>query len=56
MAPRNVLDAAQPDAEGLELLGDVLRLAWRWHGLNDPAAEADDQLRTRIEAAERRTG
>jgi hypothetical protein len=32
----------------------VLRLAWRRHGLNDPTAEADDELRARFEAAERR--
>ena len=44
------LDAAEPDAEELALMGDVLRLAWRRHGLNDPTAEADDELRERVEA------
>jgi hypothetical protein len=43
-----------PGAEGLSLLGDVLRLAWRCHGLNDPTAEVDDELRARFEAAQRR--
>ena len=47
-------EAAEPDSEALELLGDVLRLAWRRHGLQDPTAEADDGLRARMEAAERR--
>jgi hypothetical protein len=42
------LEAAEPDAEGLELLGDVLRLAWRRHGLNDPTAEVDDELRAKL--------
>ena len=50
---REALDAAEPDAEALELLGDVLRLAWRRHGLNDPSAEADEELSARIEGAER---
>jgi hypothetical protein len=45
---REALDAAEPDAEGLSLLGDVLRLAWRRHGLNDPTAEPDDELRARL--------
>ncbi len=44
------LDAAEPDAEGLALMGDVLRLAWRRHGLNDPTAEVPDELRERFEA------
>ena len=48
---RDALDAAEPDAEGLALAGDVLRLAWRRHGLNDPTAEIDDALRERFEAA-----
>jgi hypothetical protein len=52
---REALDVAEPDAEGLELLGDVLRLAWRRHGLNDPSAEADEELPARMEAAERRS-
>jgi hypothetical protein len=51
---RKALKAAEPDSDGLALLGDVLRLAWRRHGLNDPAAEADDELSARMEAAERR--
>lgn len=50
---RAALDAAEADAEGLALLGEVLRLAWRRHGLDDPTAELDDELRTRIEGAER---
>jgi hypothetical protein len=45
------LNAAEPDAEGLELLGDVLRVTWRRHGLRDPTAEIDDKLRERYEAA-----
>ena len=45
------LDAAEPAAEGLALMGDVLRLAWRRHGLNDPTAEVPDELRERFEAA-----
>ena len=45
------LDAAEPSAEGLSLLGDVLRVAWRRHGLNDPEAEVDDDLRERYELA-----
>jgi hypothetical protein len=52
---REALEAAEPEAEALALLGDVMRLAWRRQGLNDPAAEADDELRARMEAAERRT-
>jgi hypothetical protein len=44
------LNAAEPDAEGLELLGEVLRVAWRRHGLRDPSAEIDDNLRERYEA------
>ena len=50
---REALDAAETDAEGVALLGDVLRLAWRRHGLNDPTAEVDDELRARFEAAQR---
>ncbi len=45
------LDAAEPDAEELARMGDVLRLAWRRHGLNDPTAEIDEELRGRYEAA-----
>jgi hypothetical protein len=45
------LDAADPDVEGLSLMGDVLRLAWRRHGLQDSTAEIDDELRERYEAA-----
>lgn len=52
---QDVLDATEPDAEGLALLGDVLRLAWRRNGLGDPSAEADDELRARLETAERRS-
>ena len=48
------LDAAEPDAAGLELLRRVLGVAWRRHGLNDPSAEIDDDLRAAYEAAERR--
>ena len=48
------LDAAEPDAEGLELLMRVLDLAWRRRGLNDPTAELDDDLRAAYEAAQRR--
>ena len=44
------LDAAEPAAEELALMGDVLRLAWRRHGLNDPTAEVPDELRERFEA------
>ena len=50
----DALDAAEPDAEGLELLMRVLGVAWRRHGLNDPTAEMDDDLRAAYEAAERR--
>jgi hypothetical protein len=49
------LDAAEPDPEALALYGDVLRLAWRRHGLRDRNAEPDDELRERMEAALRRT-
>ena len=45
------LDAAEPDAEELALMADVLRLAWRRNGLNEPHAEIDDALRERYEAA-----
>ena len=45
------LDAAEPDAEELALMGEVLRLAWRRHGLNDTTAEVPDELRERCEAA-----
>jgi hypothetical protein len=45
------LDAAEPDPEGLSLLEQVLRLAWRKHGLNDPDAAVDEELRARIEGA-----
>jgi hypothetical protein len=51
---REALEAAEPDAEGLQLLGDVLRLAWRRQGLHDPTDEVDDELRAKIEAAEQR--
>jgi hypothetical protein len=44
------LDAAEPDPEALALYGDVLRLAWRRHGLRDRTAEPDDELRERVEA------
>ena len=50
---RDALDAAEPDADGLELIRDVLGLAWRRHGLNDRTAEPDDELRARVEAAQR---
>ena len=45
------LDAAEPDSERLDVFGEVLRRAWRRHGLNDPDAEMDDELRARIEGA-----
>jgi hypothetical protein len=48
------LDAAEPDTDGLALLGETLRLPWRRHGLNDPTAEIPDELRERYEAAMRR--
>jgi hypothetical protein len=48
------LDEAEPNPEALALHGEVLRLAWRKHGLNDPDAEIDDELRERVEAASRR--
>ena len=32
----------------------VLGVAWRRHGLNDPTAELDDDLRAACEAAQRR--
>ena len=51
---REALDAAEPDAEELALMRDVLRLAWRRHGLNDPTAEVDDELRARVDGMERR--
>ena len=47
------LGAAEADPEALALNGDVLRLVWRHHGLNDPTAEIDDELREKFEAAER---
>jgi len=53
-AHRDALEAAEADGEGVELLRDVLRLAWRRHGLGDPDAEIDDELRGRAEAALRR--
>ncbi len=52
-AHREALDAAEPDPEGLALSGDVLRLAWRMHGLNDQTAEISDELRERFEAVQR---
>jgi hypothetical protein len=45
------LDAAEPNADDLALAGRVLNPAWRRHGLNDPTAEIDDDLRARFEAA-----
>lgn len=48
------LDAAESDAEGTELLRDVLRVAWRRHGLGDASAEPDDELRAQVEAVEQR--
>lgn len=48
------LDAAEADAEGLALLRDVLRMAWRMHGLDDPTADVDDELRARYENLQRR--
>ena len=48
------LDAAEADAEDLALLRDVLRVVWRREGLGDLTAEPDDELRARMEAAERR--
>jgi hypothetical protein len=45
------LDAAEPDEQEIELLGRVLRIAWRREGLNDPTAEFDDELKAAIEAA-----
>src|SRR5215208_5432380 len=48
------LDAAEPDAERLELLMRVLGVAWRRHGLNDPTAEIDDDLRAIHEAVQQR--
>jgi hypothetical protein len=53
-AHAEALDAVEPDAEGLALLGDVLRVAWRRHGLQDDTAEIDDELRARFETALRR--
>jgi hypothetical protein len=50
----DALDAAEPDTDELALMGDVLRLAWRRHGLSDPSAEIDDELRARYESLERR--
>ncbi len=52
-AHREALYSAEPDAEGLELLGNVLRLAWRQRGLNDPTADVDDELRARLEETQR---
>jgi len=48
-----LLDAAEPDADELELFAKVLGIAWRREGLNDPTAEFDDDLREAIEAAYR---
>ena len=50
---RGALEAAEPDADGLALLRDVLGLDWRRHGLGDPTAEVGDELRARFEAARR---
>ena len=44
-------DAAEPDAEELARMGEVLRLAWRRHGRNAPTPEVPDELRERVEAA-----
>ncbi len=44
------LDAAEPDPDELALLTRVLALAWRRHGLGDPTAEPDDELRAAAEA------
>lgn len=52
---QDALDTADTDAEGQELLGDMLRVAWRLHGLNDRTAELNDELRARMEAAEGRS-
>ena len=40
----------EPDPEALAFNGDVLRLAWRRHGLKDPTAEISDDLRERYES------
>jgi hypothetical protein len=47
----DALDAAEADAQGVELLRDVLRVGWRRHGLRDPDAEIDAELRARVEEA-----
>lgn len=47
------LDAAEADAEGLELLRDVLRVAWRMHELDDTNANMEE-LRARYEVLQRR--
>jgi hypothetical protein len=46
------LDAAEPNAYELALSARLLNLAWCRHGLNDPTAEADDELRAALLACE----
>jgi hypothetical protein len=48
-AHTDALEAAEADGKGVELLRDVLRVAWRRHGLQDATAEIDDELRERYE-------
>jgi hypothetical protein len=45
------LDAAEPDAENLALFARTLDVAWRRHGLMDPTAEPDTELRAAVKAA-----
>ena len=48
----DALDAAEPNADEQALSARVLDLAWRRHGLMDPTAEADDDLKAAIAAYE----
>ena len=48
---RDALDAAEVDAPSREMLGRVLRVAWRRRGLNDPSAEIDEETRGALEGA-----
>jgi hypothetical protein len=47
----DALDAAEADAEGLDLFARTLDVAWRKHGLLDASVEPDDELRAVAEAA-----
>ncbi len=50
------LDAAEADSEGLELLRDVLRVAWRMHELDDTNANMEElRLGTRFSNGGRMT-